>query len=262
MPVSTPTVIYEKRDGAAYITLNRPDAMNALSRELSAGIREAVLDFQADPSMLVAIITGAGGRAFSAGMDLKERDADNAAGQIVSNPVGTSTYFTDLGVFKPLIAAIDGFCVAGGLELALQCDIRIASAKSEFGLPEARWSITPAYGLHNLARMIPLGEALNMMLTGRRIKADRAHQIGLIQDIAPDRESMLALVEEYAADVKLCAPLAVQAMKQVVHQGKSLPVEYSQKLGAPITARVRDTEDAKEGPRAFAEKRKPVWKMR
>lgn len=259
MGVSTPTILYEKKDQVAYITLNRPEVMNALNQELRDGLQEALLDFRDDPTMLVAVLTGAGGRAFSAGMDLKDRARRDAAGE---KRGGYRTTFIDLEVFKPIIAAIDGFCVAGGFELSLQCDIRIATAKSEFGLPEPRWSITAGYGLHNLSRMIPLGEALHMQLSGRRITAERAYQIGLIQEVVEDREALFAAVDRLTADIKLCAPLAVQAIKQIVYQGRNLPVEYSVKLAAPINARINTSEDALEGPKAFAEKRKPVWKMR
>lgn len=259
MAVSTPTIIYEKRDQVAYITLNRPEVLNALNQELRDGLREALLDFRDDPDMLVAIMSGAGGRAFSAGMDLKDRAQRDAAGE---RRPGARQSIIDLEVFKPIIAAIDGFCVAGGLELSLQCDIRIATEQSEFGLPEPRWSLTAGYGLHNLSRMIPLGEALYMQLTGRRITSSRAYQIGLIQEVAADRQALFALAERIADEVKLCAPLAVRAIKQIVYQGRNLPVEYSQKLGAPLSAQVHATEDAVEGPRAFAEKRRPVWKVR
>lgn len=259
MSGSASTVIYEKRDQVAYMTLNRPEVLNALNQELRDRLEEALLDFRDDPEMLVAIITGAGGRAFSAGMDLKDRARRDAAGEKLP---GTRTPIIDLEVFKPVIAAIDGFCVAGGLELSLQCDIRIATEQSEFGLPEPRWSLTAGYGLHNLSRMIPLGEALYMQLTGRRINATRAYQIGLIQEVVPDREALFAMVERIADDVKLCAPLALRAIKQIVYHARDLPVEYSRKLSVPLNAQVHGTEDAIEGPRAFAEKRRPVWKNR
>ena len=261
MVVSTPAIKYEKRNQIAYITLNRPDVMNALNRELSAGLREALEDFRDDPEMLVAILTGEGGRAFSAGMDLKERAGLDAKGERMGATRGGGS-FIDMEVFKPIIAAIDGFCVAGGLELSLQCDIRIATAKSQFGLPEPRWSLTASYGLHNLSRMIPLGEALSMQLTGHRISSERAYQIGLIQEVVEDRDALFVAADKYAEEVKLCAPIAIQAIKQIVYQGRNLPVEYSQKLAGPLNARVQSTEDAIEGPRAFSEKRAPVWKMR
>ncbi len=259
MPVSTPTIKYEKRNRIAYITLNRPEVLNALSRELSAGLREALEDFRDDKDVLVAIMTGEGGRAFSAGMDLKERASLDARGERRSPSRRGGGTFIDLEVFKPIIAAIDGFCVAGGLELSLQCDMRIATAKSEFGLPEPRWSLTAGYGLHNLSRMIPLGEALSMQLRGHRINAERAYQIGLIQEIVPDRETLFERAEECAEEVKLCAPRAVQAIKQIVYYGRNLPVEYSQKIAGPLNAWVQSSPDSVEGPKAFSEKRAPVW---
>ncbi|MCH8109277.1 MAG: enoyl-CoA hydratase/isomerase family protein [Chloroflexi bacterium] len=262
MVVSTPAIKYEKRNQIAYITLNRPEVMNALNMEIRVGLQEALVDFRDDPETLVAILTGEGGRAFSAGMDLKERASLDAKGQRMATGSRGGGSFIDMEVFKPIIAAIDGFCVAGGLELSLQCDIRIATAKSEFGLPEPRWSLTAGYGLHNLSRMIPLGEALSMQLTGHRISSERAYQIGLIQEVVEDREALFVAAEKYAEEVKLCAPIAIQAIKQIVYQGRNLPVEYSQKLAGPLNARVQSTEDAIEGPRAFSEKRAPVWKMR
>ena len=167
-----------------------------------------------------------------------------------------------MGVYKPLIAAIDGFCVAGGLEVSLQCDIRIATKKSEYGLPEPRWSILAGYGLHNLNRMIPLGESLYMQLTGSRINSERAYNIGLIQEVVEDREELFSCVDRIAQEIKLCAPLAVQAIKQIVYLGRNLPVEYSQKFTIPISQRISGTEDSIEGPKAFSEKRKPKWKMK
>jgi len=262
MVATTPTILYEKRNGIAYITLNRPDSLNALNRELGSALREALAEFRNDPEVLLAIMTGAGGRAFSAGMDLKERAQLDAGGDVPTVATRGAGSFLDQGVLKPMIAAIDGFCVAGGLELSLQCDIRIATRKSEFGLPEPRWSLLAGYGLHNLSRMVPLGEALYMQLTGRRIDSTRAYQIGLIQEVVEDRDQLFETAERIADEIKLCAPLAVQAIKQIVYNGRSLPVEYSQKLSNPIDQRIQATEDAIEGPRAFSEKRPPVWKMR
>jgi enoyl-CoA hydratase/carnithine racemase len=262
MAISTDTILYEKRDSVGYITLNRPEALNALNKELSSGLREALAEIRDDPEVILGIIIGAGGRAFSAGMDLKERATlDSQGNRPLLDPRGAGS-FVDMGVYKPLIAAIDGFCVAGGLEVSLQCDIRIATEKSEFGLPEPRWSLLAGYGLHNLNRMIPLGESLYMQLTGTRIDSARAYNIGLIQDVVKDREELLVRIEKIAEEIKLCAPLAVQAIKQIVYQGRNLPVEYSQKLSIPISQRISATDDSIEGPRAFSEKRKPEWKMR
>ncbi len=263
MVVSTSTVLYEKRDHVAYITLNRPDALNALNREIRVGIREAMVDFRDDADMLVAVLTGAGGRAFSAGMDLKERARQNDEPQERSAPAGGGGgSFIDWGVIKPIIAAIDGFCVAGGLELTLHTHRGLCLVPQPFGLPGPLWGRTAGYGLHTLSRMVPHGEALYMQLTGRRINAQRAYEIGLIQEVVEDRDELFVMADRIAGEIKQCAPLAVQAIKQIVYQGRNLPVEYSQKLAAPLNVQVQATEDAKEGPRAFSEKRAPVWKMR
>jgi len=255
-------VLYEKKDRKAYITINRPEVMNALSRAVGQGLREALVDFRDDDDMLVAIVTGAGGRAFSAGMDLKERtqlDKKGGAG----NPVSTwDGRWTELGVWKPIIAAIDGYCLAGGLELSLQCDFRIATEQSKFGLPEPRRSLLAGYGLHNLSRMVPLGHALYIQLTGSHIDADTAARWGIIQEIVSDREALMTRVEQIADEIMECAPLAVQAIKRIVMQGRNLPVEYSIKMAQPINSIINKTEDRIEGVKAFAEKRKPDWKMK
>ena len=255
-------VLYEKRDRKAYITLNRPEVMNALNTAVREGLRGALSELRDDDDVLVGIVTGAGGRAFSAGMDLKERTQLDKAGGPPSEFSTWDGRWTEFGVWKPIIAAIDGYCLAGGLELSLQCDIRIATEQSRFGLPEPRRSLLAGYGLHNLSRMIPLGHALYIQLTGNHIDADTAARWGIIQELVPDRQALMERVEQLADDVMQCAPLAVQAIKRIVMQGRNLPVEYSIKLARPINEIINKTEDRLEGPKAFAEKRKPVWKMR
>lgn len=248
------TVLYEIRDQVAHITLNRPEVMNAQNLELRERLNEVILDFNSNPDVLVGIVTGAGDRAFSTGMDLKERAIRNDEGDRELPP-------QPLEISKPIIAAIHGFCIAAGLELALRCDIRIATPDSQFGLPEPRWSLLAGYGLHNLNRMVPLGEALYMQLTGDRISAQRGYEIGLIQRIVP-AERLIEEATQVADSILLCAPLAVQAIKRIVMTGKNLPIEYSWKYAEPIQDRLTGTEDSIEGPRAFAEKRRPVWKSR
>jgi enoyl-CoA hydratase/carnithine racemase len=260
MTLSTDLVQYEKRDRIAYVTLNRPEAMNALSSEVGRGLNEAFRDIRDDPDVLVAIVTGAGGRAFSAGADLKEVNERQQGGESAFAGGEDSRYVPEMGVWKPIIAAIDGFCVAGGLELAMQCDIRIATEQSQFGLPEPRWSISPGYGLHHLVRMVPLGEAMYILLTGSRIDSANAHRIGLIHSVHPDRDSLMERAQAIAEEVKLCAPLAVQAIKEINYVGKNMPPEYSYKFAEGLTGKIGDTEDALEGPAAFTERRPPNWK--
>ena len=252
---------YDKRGRKGYITINRPEAMNAMTVEMVRQLGAAVKEATRDDEVLVLILTGEGGRAFSAGIDLKEMSQRDKGEK-------TDFYSLYAGLVdlancpKPLIAAIDGYCVAAGLEMSLRCDIRVATEQSRFGLPEPRRSILAGYGLHHLSRMIPLGEALLIQLTGSPISAQRAYQIGLVQKLAPDREAMLREAEAVADDILQCAPLAVQAIKKIVKTGRNLPVEYSYKFAEPIEQAVYASEDRLEGPRAFAEKRAPNWKMR
>jgi enoyl-CoA hydratase/carnithine racemase len=249
---------YEKRGHTAFITLNRPGQMNALNTPLREAINDAIADGEADDRILSFIITGEGGRAFCAGADLKEMTSRDAQGEVGRGPL--ESLVATCG--KPVIAAIDGYCLAGGLELALRCDIRIATEQSTFGLPEPRRSLLAGYGLHNLSRIIPLGEALHIQLTGSPISSQRAYEIGLIQRRVKDRDTLMKEANAIAEEIALCAPLAVKAIKTIVKTGRNLPVEYSVKLAEPIGKAINLTEDRLEGPKAFAEKRKPQWKMR
>ena len=253
------SILYRIEDRIAFITLNRPDAMNALTREMLRRWKEIIEDFNNNPEPLVAIVRGAGDRAFSTGADLKERASKNAAGEDKKREPRTPKL--PLLPEKPSIAAINGYCVAGGLELALQCDIRIATPKSQFGMPEPRWSLPGGYGLHMLSRMIPLGEALQIQLTGERIGAERAYQIGLIQRLVPE-DRLDAEARAIADSVLLCAPLAVKAIKRTVMAGRDLPLAEAWKLADGLVAELGRTADAEEGPQAFAEKRRPEWKGR
>ena len=193
-------LLYEKRTQIAYITLNRPDALNALNNELIEALGDALVDYRDDPSLLVAIMSGAG-RAFCAGADLKEMTSEgqSAGTRPGRGPIGEQ-------VWKPLIAAIDGYALAGGFGLSLQCDIRLATERSRMGDVETRVS---AWGNLTILDIVPLGEALHMLLTGTHISADEAYRIGLVHKLFPDRETMMQEAEAIAERIKLCAPLAV-----------------------------------------------------
>jgi enoyl-CoA hydratase/carnithine racemase len=264
VPTDQPVVRYEVSDRIATITLDRPKAMNALNAEVMQGIVAAVAALEDDDDVLVGIVIGEGGRAFSAGADLKEMASSNADGPTVRRDPrqGLRAFDALDGCSKPLIAAIDGYCLAGGFELSLMCDIRIATRASVFGLPEPRRSLLAGPGLVNLSRMIPLGEAMRIQLTGGHVPAERAYQIGLIQGLADDRDDLLVQTRAMADEVLACAPLAVQAIKQVVKVGRNLPVEYSWKYSYPLQEQIARTDDYLEGPRAFAEKRDPTWRTR
>jgi enoyl-CoA hydratase/carnithine racemase len=260
----TQTLRYETRGRKAYITLTRPDVMNALNSEIVHAIGEAMREFGNDNNLLVAIISGEGGRAFSAGMDLKEtsqRD-QRARSADTGRRGGARSAFDELAnCRKPIIAAIDGYCLAAGLEITISCDIRIATVQSRFGLPEARRSLIPGPGVQ-LSRHIPMGEALHILLTGGHVTAERMYQLGYIQQLVPDREALFKAADAIADEIIQCAPLAVQALKRIVKVGHSLPVPVMDQMAEPIRSAIERTEDRREGPRAFVEKRAPVWKMR
>jgi enoyl-CoA hydratase/carnithine racemase len=268
--VDTKFVKYEVKDRVAWVTLNRPEAMNALSQGLLADLNTVFREVGRDDDALVVILTGEGGRAFSAGMDLKEfaaRQAEQAAAGQTPGAIGTGdegpSGFSAVGrCRKPVIAAIDGYCLAGGFELAICCDIRVASRKSVFGLPESRRSILAWPGLINLPRMIPLAEALRIALTGSPISSERAYQIGVIQEVAADRDEVMKVAQGIAEEILLGAPLAMQEIKRLVKEGVEMTIPQAEMLREILSAQLAQTEDALEGPRAFAEKRAPNWKMR
>jgi enoyl-CoA hydratase/carnithine racemase len=255
---------YEARGGACYITINRPESMNALNLELLDALPLAIQEFETDPSLYVGVITGAGGRAFSAGGDLKEMTKYVGTDD---NPMRSAGRTVRPGISpgsgrKPLIAAVDGYAFAAGCELALACDIRLATRKSQFAIPEVKRSIIAGPGVTHLPRMIPLGEALLMALTGDPISAERAYQVGLIQGLAEDRDELFEKVDKIAATIANNPPLAVQDIKRIVKLGVNMPLEYAVHFRDKYSDVILQTEDAKEGAAAFAEKRPPVWKLR
>jgi len=275
---TTDVLIYEVRDRKAYITMNRPHRMNALSRELMGALREAFGEADRDENVFVVILSGAGGRAFSAGADLKEMasrmeaEADGGAEQASPRPMtarpevargGFMPGFDDVNMCtKPVIAAIDGYCMAGGMEIALYCDIRLATRQSSFAMPEPKRNLLSGPAFVHLSRMIPLGEAMRIELVGDPVDAERAYQIGLIQGIYDDRAALEAAADEMADKILENSPLAVQFLKRIVKDGRDMTVDHHWKFAEMFAFALGRTQDALEGPKAFAEKRKPEWKMR
>lgn len=257
------TIRYDKDGTIATITIQRPEAMNALDRETFRALGEALLDFDRDEELLVAILTGAGDKAFSAGADLKKMYGRSEDGSI-REIWGTDRQWRlgqGLQVWKPIIAAINGYCLAGGLELALGCDIRIASETASFGAPEVRWGILHGYGALRLPQTIPLSAAMELLLTGERITAQDAYRLGIVSRIVPPAE-LLPTARQLADKICQNGPLAVRVTKELAWRGLEMSLEEGLRLYAALGALVRASEDAREGPRAFTEKRQPRFKGR
>lgn len=258
------TTIFEVKDHVAYITLNRPDSMNALNPELRYALSKHLDEVESNPNIWLAVITGKGNKAFCAGMDLKHRaelvNATEEQQNIWQRMHEDTVSLNERWYFpKPIIAKVNGYALGGGLELALACDIIIASENSEFGLPEPkRGLIAGGVGVHRLPRQIGLKPAMGYLLTGRHMRAQRAYELGLINEVVT-AEQLDQAVEGWVHDILLCSPMAVRATKQVAMQGlnKPLPEAFAETYEYE-TDRANST-DAVEGPRAFAEKRKPNW---
>lgn len=255
------TVLYEKRENIAIITLNRPDALNAINRQLRRELAEAVTRFDGDNEAVVAIITGAG-RAFCAGRDLKERAADNAAGvqARAADSMAPDRPYMWPQTWKPLIAAINGYALAGGWSIAQMCDLRVAAEDAQLGISETRWSLLPPFGTI-LPKMIPLAAALELVFTAQPITAQRAYEIGFVNRVVP-REQLMAEAMALAQQIAENAPLAIQCFKELAYRGLNLTTEATSALTYHLYDQLLRTEDSKEGPRAFAEKRKPRWRGR
>ncbi len=259
-------VRFEIENNVATITIDRAESHNAIDRETNRALADAWIRFRDDPDLRVAILTGAGDRAFCAGADLREvgefyRSMTSAqrlarAGQ----EPGLGGLTRNLTVWKPVIAAVNGFCLAGGFELALACDIRVASDTASFGLPEVTWGIMPgAGGTQRLPRLAPLGAALELILTGDRISAAEAQRLGIVNRVVPPTD-LLPTARKLAERICRNGPVAVRAAKEAVYRGLHLPLDEALQMEQLLAEPVRQSEDAQEGPRAFTEKRKPEFK--
>jgi len=250
-----PTILFEKRDHIATITINRPEAMNALTGDMVAALDAAFEEFTNDAGLWVAILTGAGDKAFSAGFDLKEAIPRVQAGDMLGYEDATKRQFSD--VFKPIIGAVNGHCIAGGFEMLVGTDLRIAADHATFSLGEVRWGLIPMGGSHiRLPRQIPWAIAMELLLTGRPIGAQRAYEVGLVNQVVP-RDELMPAAYQLAETVCRNGPLAVRTAKEIVV--RALGQEQGFVLERILGTRVLASEDAKEGPRAFAEKRPPQF---
>jgi enoyl-CoA hydratase/carnithine racemase len=248
------------------VTINRPEVMNALHPMASQELSDAFDEFAANPDLWVAIITGAGDKAFSAGNDLKYHAQLRAktGKRPVSPPKGFAglTFRHDLD--KPVIAAVNGIAMGGGFEIALACDLIIASDRAKFALPEPRVGLAAGGGgLQRLPRTIPLKKAMGMLLTGRHVSAQEGYELGFVTAIAPHAELMQE-ARRWADMILECSPMSVRATKQAVYRSLDVPgIDLAMRnTNYPAYVAMAASEDTIEGPKAFAEKRKPAWKGR
>jgi dehydration protein DpgD len=262
-----PRVRYEKRGRVAYVTLNRPHVLNAMDVRMHEELKTIWDDFEGDDEVWLGVLTGAGDRAFSVGQDLRElveRTQKGVAPTTFGSRGGPGwPRLTErFGLSKPIIARVNGYAFGGGFELALACDVIVAADNASFALPEARLGLIPgAGGLFRLTRQIPHKIAMGHLLTGRRMSAARAHELGLVNEVAPAAD-LDSFVERWIEDILQCAPLSVRALKQVGTASAHLSLEEAFSRRYDAEDRRRESNDCREGPLAFVQNRAPHWTAR
>jgi enoyl-CoA hydratase/carnithine racemase len=251
------TVLLEAADGVAWITLNRPEALNALNMAMREALPSAIRSAESDPAVRVMVLRGAGDRAFCAGADIKEFGEVPSPPDYRQSRVHESWIRAFDEARKPILASIHGHCLGGGLEIALACDIRIAAEDAVFGFPETGLGImTGVGGSQRLPRVVGMGQALDMMLTGERIPASRAQAIGLVTRLVA-REALPQATAELAARLAARPPLAMAFAKEAVRAATDLPLRDGLRLEVDLLTLLLNTEDRLEAARAFREKRPP-----
>jgi enoyl-CoA hydratase/carnithine racemase len=255
-------ILYQAADGIATITLNRPDVHNAMNETMRRDLQRCFEGLVTDDGVRVIVVTGAGGKAFSAGADIREFTAPQVPTQFREHRRRIDFRQVMDRCQQPIIAAIGGYAFGGGLELALACDIRIASSDSRLGLTEVDLAIIPGGGgTQRLPRVVGRGKALEMILTAARIDAAEALRIGLVERVVPAGEALKA-AQELAAALAAKAPVALRYAKEAVVKGLELPLADGVRLETDLATLLRTTEDRVEGAKAFLEKRQPRWQGR
>jgi enoyl-CoA hydratase len=259
-PTAVRPVLYQRQGQVAHITLSRPESLNAIDGPMRSGIESAMRRADRDERIRVVIIRGAGDRAFSAGADIREFDVPSSL--VAARAQRQQTQFTDViaGVTKPTIAVIHGYCLGGGLEIALACDIRIASDDAVFGLPEVTIGLIPgAGGTQRLSRLVGVGRALLLCLTGERIDAETALQVGLVTKVVK-RDTLDEAAASMAATIAANAPRAVAYAKEAVLKGAAMPLLDGLRLERDLATLLLTTSDRAEGVASFKERRKPLYR--
>ncbi|MGE0143314.1 MAG: enoyl-CoA hydratase/isomerase family protein [Planctomycetota bacterium] len=254
------TVLVERRGRTAVVTVNRPDKLNALDADTITALHEAVSAQDADPTVGVIILTGAGPKSFVAGADIVGLSKQGVLDGRDNARHGQALTLAIEQARKPVLAAINGFALGGGLELALACDVRYASTNAKLGLPEVGLGIIPGYGgTQRLPRLIGMSKALEMMLTGDPISAEEALRVGLVSAVFPPEQLMDGVIA-VAERIQSRGPTAVGLAKQAARRGVQLGLEAGLALEADLFGIISSTDEMREGMRAFLEKRKPDWK--
>jgi enoyl-CoA hydratase len=253
-------IIYEKNEGVATITLNRPEALNAFSKDVVEEILHALEDIKTDEAVRVVVLTGAGEKAFSAGADIKTMVGMTALKARELSFMGEKLCVGLENLEKPVVAAINGYALGGGLEVAMSCDLRIAAENAKMGQTEINIGLIPGWGgTQRLTRLVGMTKAKELVFTGRIIDAKTAEQIGIVNMVVP-ADKFRETVSQFAKDLASKAPVALKVAKALINKGRDIGLESALALEREGFGVVGSSEDLKEGVSAFSEKRKPVFK--
>jgi enoyl-CoA hydratase len=253
-------IIYEKSEGIATITLNRPEALNAFSKEVVEEIIRALEDVKTDENVRVVVLTGSGEKAFSAGADIKAMAGMTPLKARELSLMGERLCLALENLEKPVIAALNGYALGGGLEVAMSCDLRIATENARMGQTEINFGLIPGWGgTQRLTRLIGKTKAKEMVFTGRMIDAKTAEQLGIVNMVVPP-DKFKETVRQFALELASKAPVAVRVAKALINKGADIGLDSALALEREGFAVVASTEDLKEGVSAFTEKRKPIFK--
>lgn len=259
MTMSFANLLIEREGSVAVLTINRPKVLNALNTQTLDELRRAILELKGDETVRAVVLTGAGEKSFVAGADIKELAVQTPAGGREHAIAGQHVFDLIEHMGKPVIAAINGYALGGGCELAMACTIRLAADTAKLGQPEINLGIIPGYaGTQRLARIIGKGRALELLLTGDQVTAHEAYRLGLVNRVVPAAELMTE-AKKLAATLAAKAPLAVRYILEAVHKGGEMPLPQAQVFEATLFGLVASSDDMREGTAAFLEKRQPAF---